>query len=420
MTLASLFRSFEYENAKALKKSDFKNKKMNRPLIHPRLSFINRKILPGICLLLWIAAGCEDMMTKTIEIDSADFPPKLVVSATLDTDGCLTMSLYEGQSISAYSWSRSYRSIIANGAARLYQDDQLVWTLTGAFNLSLDKYSYSSGSGGAYGYIRVTDIPAKAGSAYTLEIDIDGYEKAVSTVVMPADPLVDDVFMDTRHPVEKNKINYVVAGSWLYWPYYPVKCTLKDNAGGADYYAVQICTIHQSNHPNYPALLSEDELGVGVDNLTLIQDNPDYEAQGSSLGDGESYDLYLFKTLLISDITFRDGSATLEMFTGLPDEWNEWYTFPERPSDYTPEIYGDEVIYSNRTTLIVKHITAETFKHYRSLLLQEEGLGFFSEPVQITSNVQNGYGCFSLQNSRRIVLKEYSRYYYPDLGNIGQ
>ncbi|MDR1156168.1 MAG: DUF4249 domain-containing protein [Bacteroidales bacterium] len=385
---------------------------MNRSLIHSRLSFINTKIFPGICLLLWIAAGCEDMMTKTIEIDSADFPPKLAVSATLDTDGSLTMSLYEGCSVSSYSWQRSDRSIIANGAARLYRDDQLVWTLTGDFNLSLDKHSYSSGREEGYGYIRVTDIPAKAGSAYTLEIDMDGYEKAVSTVVMPADPLVDDVFLDMRHPVEKNRINHI-AGSGSYWPLYPLKCTLKDNAGGADYYAVQIRTVQLSNHPDYPAYLSEEELGVGIANLTLIQDNPDYEALGSSLGDGESYDLYMFNTLLISDITFRDGSATLELFSGFPDEWDEWNTFPERPSNYTPEVYGDEVIYSYRTTLIVKHITDETFKHYRSLVLQGEGMGFFSEPVQIASNIQNGYGCFSLQNSCKIVLKEYRRYYYP-------
>ncbi|MDR1173038.1 MAG: DUF4249 domain-containing protein [Bacteroidales bacterium] len=377
------------------------------------------KIFPGICLLLWIAVGCEDMMTRKIEIDSADFPPRLAVSATLDTDsGRFTMTLYEGRSITSYSLYQGMQSIIRNGAVRLYQDGQLVWTLAGAFNLSPYKYS-DFGSEEAYGYIRVTDIPAKAGSAYTLEIDMDGYEKAVSTVVMPADPLVDNVFMDTNHPVQKvDKVNYVAAGSWSYWPYYPVRCSLTDNTGEPDYYALQMISARQSNHPDYPVYADEEESGVGVDNLTLIQDNPDYEAQGSLLGDGESYDLYMFNTLLISDITFRGSSAALELFSGLQDERNEWNTFPERPSDYTPEIYGEEVIYDNRTILVVKHITAETFRHYRSLLLQEAGLSFFSEPVQITSNIQNGYGCFSLQNSRRIVLKENRRYFYPGLAGF--
>ncbi len=363
------------------------------------------KIFPGICLLILMAVGCEDMMTKKIEIDSADFPTKLAVSAILDTDsGRFTMVLYEGRSLISYD--PVLQSIIRNGTVNLYQDDRLVWALTGVFDLS----SYKSGSEGVYSYINVKDIPVKAGSAYKLEIDMDGYEKAYSTVVMPADPIVDDTSMDIDNPVEKNKVNYV-AGYGSYGPYCPVKCTLTDNSSEQDYYALQVNCIKQSNNPNYSVYGHEVGSGVGVSNITLIQDNPDYEARGSILGDGETYDLYMFGTLLISDITFRGRSTTLDLFTTLQDEWN---TFPERPSDYNPAVYGPEVIFDNQVTLTVKHITAETFKHYRSLVLQDEGLGFFSEPVQITSNVKNGYGCFSLQNSRRIVLKEYKLYYYPE------
>jgi hypothetical protein len=353
------------------------------------------------------------MMTRKIDIDSADFPPRLAVSATLDTDsGRLAMTLHEGRSLISHNRSQSVQSLIRNGVVNLFRDEQLVWTLTGAFDLSPYKDS-GYGNEEAYSYINVKDIPVNAGSIYRLEIDMDGYEKVYSTVVMPADPIVDDASIDIDNPVEKNKVNYVSGYYGSDGPYCPIKCTLKDNTDAQDYYALQVNQLIQSDNPDYLTYAGETGSDVGVSNLTLIQDNPDYEARGSALGDGESYDLYLFNTLLLSDITFRDGNTTLDLFTCLRNERNERNVFPERPADYDPAIYGPEVIFDNRVTLVVKHITAETFKHYRSLLLQEEGLGFFSEPVQINSNVVNGYGCFSLKNTRRVVLKNYKRYYYP-------
>jgi hypothetical protein len=40
------------------------------------------------------------------------------------------------------------------------------------------------------------------------------------------------------------------------------------------------------------------------------------------------------------------------------------------------------------------------------MAFQLAGIGFFTEPVYITSNMENAYGGFSAQNTRRIVLYE--------------
>jgi hypothetical protein len=149
---------------------------------------------------------------------------------------------------------------------------------------------------------------------------------------------------------------------------------------------------------------------IGTASMTLIQDNPDYEANGTLPGDNETADLYAFRTMLISDITLK-GAATLDLFVEnfASSRWN-FYT--ERPENYDPEIWGEEVIIDCTARLEVRHITGDAFRHYRGMKLQAEGLGFFAEPAPIPSNVENGYGCFSLQSTYGVELLSYRLYYY--------
>lgn len=371
-------------------------------------------VMPCFMAAMLIFSGCEDMMKKKIDVDLADFPPKLAVTASLDTDkGSFTLTLYEGYSLASYSRNGSgYQSVIKAGSVQLYQDGQLIWSLAGAFDLSIYKNYYDGSGDDVHRNINITGLPVKTGSTYRLEINIDGYQKAIATAIMPDPPVIDNASIDLDNSVKKNNVNKVTRSWYGGYLFYPVTCTLSDHSSERDYYALRIYQYQNTDDPDYSyTSYNLSEMGIGVSNPTIIQDNPDIEAQNSLFDDNSVYDLYWFNVLLLSDLTFSGKSAALELYTT-----NENYipAYRQRPSNYNPAIHGREVIFDNKWEIKIGHISAEMFRHYRSLLLQEDGMDFFAEPVLIVSNVENGYGCFSLQNSHRVVLKEYKTYYYPE------
>jgi hypothetical protein len=50
-------------------------------------------------------------------------------------------------------------------------------------------------------------------------------------------------------------------------------------------------------------------------------------------------------------------------------------------------------------------------KYYRSLALQSTGTGFFTEPVNIIGNIENGYGGFMVHSVREFPLLDDETYH---------
>jgi hypothetical protein len=46
------------------------------------------------------------------------------------------------------------------------------------------------------------------------------------------------------------------------------------------------------------------------------------------------------------------------------------------------------------------------------MAFQLAGMDFFSEPVFISSNMENAYGCFSVQNTVRIPFSTFEGWHY--------
>jgi hypothetical protein len=354
----------------------------------------NRRFIALILLLIFTVASCdENSFVKIIDVEQADFPPKLAVTATLDTDnnGCFTLIIKEAHSLSHYNTFQSdQQNIVRNGTALLFENNEEILSIPGPFDLSvtetLEKNGYSA---------KFNNISAVAGRTYRLEIAIEGYDKAIATAVMPEAPIISDISVDIENPVKKENVVILKSLSYSLYPsyfdyniYLPFSLNIKDNAPSPDFYSFQ---AEYSNHPKYPNDEYKNEnvrtINIATSNLALIQDNPDLESMDLMM-DGEDYDLYSFDLMMLTDATFAGADIRLDLYT----PYNEDYA------------NTDETI--SKYTLIARHHTQESFKQYRSMAFQLAGAGFFTEPVFITSNMENAYGGFSAQNTVRITLYE--------------
>jgi hypothetical protein len=364
-------------------------------------------------------------MKTELDITSIAFPPKLSVTAILDHGtGSFTISLMEGRALADYTTLFPYNmEIIRDGEIRLYEDNRLIWNRHGPFDLSVVRafYNWTENAGEQKprnGYRHIEHgIVTRAGSEYRLEVEVEGYETAISTSVMPAAPDV-SVHVSADEASIKNfrnvyHISSLNVSGWRsdqynsggYCPF-SVQFSETD-ANERKYYALEI-QINTDEYYNDVFKETTVELStIGVSELTKLQDNPDIEAL-ESLMDPDPVDLYRFAMLLQSNLTFSNGNNILNFYAdndGRGDNCQDEQNYINIP-DFV------KFTFKRALTLRVIRITTETFRYYRSLTMQYKGMDFFSEPVTITGNIKNGYGGFSVYNSVSIPLMDYEGCYY--------
>lgn len=350
-------------------------------------------LLCGVAL-----AGCENMIQE-IDIAPSNFPPKLAVSATIDTDsGTFNLTFTEARSLGSYKkWRSENSTIIRKGTVSLYEDDNptpIYRIVDGGngqgFDMSLR--SYESGFS-----VEKKGLVLKAGSAYRLTLEVEGYPTATSTVVMPDDPAVEDIALDTEKKIHKRYPYFIgLSGGGSYggdMDFYPLNIRLKDNSRDRDYYMFRLESTTVIPNDNY---VYTETPHIATANRALIQDNPDMEANPLSIENFE--DVYLFERMLVSDMSFANATGTIDL---LLQEWLVKASAP-LPCDTASQQY------EQRTSMdiCISHLSAITYEHHRSLALQRNGVDFFTEPVSIPSNIENGFGCFAAINTIRKTIHE--------------
>jgi hypothetical protein len=266
---------------------------------------------------------------------------------------------------------------------RLFEDDVEIFSRSETFDLSVSHVD------GGY-YNEVKGVSAVAGRTYRLEIDIEGYEKAIATAIMPDAPIISEVSIDAEHPVFKKNISYIYSlSSWLYsygGSYFtPFSLNITDNTSSPDFYSFQVEHYVETVDKNHSAVTSYG-VNIATSNFALIQDNPDVESLGFMMY-ANNFDIYYFDLMMLTDATFADTNIRLDLYY------------------LTGQLDSDNLLSAViKETLVIKHHTQETFQQYRSMAFQHAETGFFSEPIFVTSNVENAYGGFSVQNTVKFVL----------------
>jgi hypothetical protein len=374
-----------------------------------------KKIVFCLAVLFIVFTACEDMFVKRINVEQADFPAKLSITATLDTDsGRLSLFIKEGNSLQSFhSYKNINQTIVCNGTICLYENDREIFTETGIFDLS-------TGSYGNKGYnATFTGISTVAGYTYRLAVEMEGYPAASAVAVMPEAPVVYGVDLDTEHTVEKKNVLDI---SPLRNRYSTISITgnpfvmnIADNSAEKDCYALRIDYSETRDYKNIDEDRSEEDFYLTMmttPDLTLIQDNPDIESKDLTLS-GESYNLYGFYLMLLTDATFSGSHKRLEMYLSSNEQPLDESRYYSKPVvHYNPWRHGDQTHLIRRRDLLVTHLSPDVFRQYRNMAFQIAGMDFFSEPVFITSNIENAYGCFSVQNTVRISVSAFEGWNY--------
>ena len=350
-------------------------------------------------LLVLLLVACDGMKTE-LDITSVAFPPKLSVTAILDgREGSFGIAFTEGRALADYSKPLpDNREIIRNGEIRLYENGNLIWNKQGPFDMSVGVQFHELEWGMSFehrnGYVHIEyGIVTSAGSEYRLEVEVDGYETVVSTAIMPDEPAV-AASVDVSSEVMKDKVKWISslnesARNYGY-AFWPLTVQITDaNPGERKYYALDVSMKTDEYYDGVYEKTFDERYGIGASELSKLQDNPDVEAE-ELLINVDPADLYYFSMLLQSNVTFSRGNNILNYYVGRKQQ----YYYPSCSDDLPDGILPHQVVKvtsHEQYSLRVKRITTETFRYYRSLTLQDAGIGFFSEPVTVVGNIEKGY-----------------------------
>jgi len=371
-----------------------------------------------LAVIIIFLVSC-DGFEKDLDGDFARFPPKLAVTAILDRNGesgesAFSITICEGRSLADYREGIAInRQIKAPGSITLLEDDVEIFTESGEFDMSIEGYNSWGDQERQYGYkYDRSGFVTHAGRTYRLVVEVEGYAMVTSASTMPDLPAI-TASADTNALVSKGcvadiySLNPSSGSSW--------GCRYSDNT---DYCTVTLSLDARSSVNNYYAVemsrTQQDWMdGVYVADLNHFHDNPDVEAfngmngmfdeigGGSGSNSNSIPDMYRFFLLLMNDNNFSREHSSLNVYSPFQPSGNP-------NMNLTP---GQVFVISRYVlNMRIRHITTATFNYYRSLAMQNTGMGFFSEPVNIAGNIENGYGVFSVYNSKEVSLLDYDVY----------
>ena len=408
----------------------------------------NKQFLQILTILLAITffASC-DGFEKDIDVDLANFPPKLAVTAILDRYGengesAFSITISEGRALSDYKEGVPInRQIIRQGRITLFENDVEIFTHSGEFDMSIEGYGGWDSQRTKNGYkYEQSDFVTHAGRTYRLEVEVDEYTMVTSTSTMPEQPAI-TATADTMSLVSVGCVADIYSlnpfsggssgcyGGDYYFDFVTVKLNLDARSSVANHYTVEMFSYtFKEDDDVYDFIGGFAEGGVCISDLNNFPDNPDIEAYNAMNGildeisrgsNSSTPDMYRFLLFPMNDNNFsRDNS--LNLYRSFQSSFIPF----DLPSISIPEdIESPELVFELQTMryeliMRIRHISTATFNYYRSLAMQNTGMGFFSEPVNIAGNIENGYGVFSVYNSKEIRLLDYDVYMWQVVYNF--
>lgn len=288
------------------------------------------------CILLLVS--CE----KTVNIDVPTREPRLVINGLLEKNRPVEVGVGKSRGVLdpvSYqgSWYEQY--VVKTAQAVLYEN-----------NVSLDTLVYEPA---VYKYRATRNIMFREGYTYTVRATAPGFDMAEANALLPSQSVIAELRFQKN--VRTNSSGMTVD---------EITLKLNDPAAEKNFYLVQVNNSY-GNRVYCVGTTDKDIEAIGDETDPLEPDN---------CFDGGA--------LLMRDDNFNGAQKQLKL-TVESFEMAE-YTDPSTGNIYRPYVK-------------LYRITEDQFKYVKSYhSYNSAGDNPFAEPVNVYTNVKNGYGIFSL------------------------
>jgi len=295
-------------------------------------------------LFALIFSSCE----KTIIIEIPDNGRKLVLNSLFSNDSVLSLSLIKSKYILDNSYNDNYRyeyDSISNAKVSLFAGDQFIEQLN-----EVSKGKYQSN------YIM------KSGVNYKIKVEAEGFPElsAESQIPEKTDILNLDVY-ETR-----DEEGYETTGFTL---------RFKDNPDETNYYLIE--AFERVTRRDVDWETGTDTIISYINSLYVYSSDPNTISDDWGLSNG----------ILVNDEILNGQDYFLKFFA-----YSSSYYYYDEYGNYVP----DENVISINYIVYLNSVSEDYYLYYKSLskhlIAQDE---FFMEPVQVYTNIENGFGIFA-------------------------
>jgi Domain of unknown function (DUF4249) len=300
------------------------------------------KNLVYFILLAVLISACE----KTVTIDVPRKDPKLVIYGWIEKDKLITLSVGKSRYILDGSINGNQQELYT------VKDAQVVVFENG---IPIDTLVYQPTG---YNYKSIHNKTIRGGYTYSVKVKAPGFADVESVSIVPSQSDITEV---TR--VRNARVNTIGDEQD------EVTIRLNDPAGEQNFYMIQVYGTsygYSDGSPIYCVSTTDKD-------IELIGDNAD-PLNSDNCFDGSN--------LLMRDVNFNGGQKLIRLFVN-SNELQE-YVEPSSGRKYRPY-------------LKVHRITEDYFRYIKSYSAYYNATDNpFAEPVNVYSNVKNGYGTFSV------------------------
>lgn len=288
-------------------------------------------------VLLIFVSSCETFF----ELEIPESAPRLVINALLEPSSPIFVHVSSSNSI----LEENEFEIVNDAVVTISDEGGKIQTLE---FVELEDYMPN------YGYYSTETFDLVPGSTYTIETSKTGFETATSLTKIPGQPKIKS-FSYELLPFEE--------GIDLNNKYPEMEFTLVfDDPGGENYYEIDL--YFEGSRVEY------DQEGNPYETIYrqfayLDSKNPAYDQ-----------DYHIEPGLVINDLLFDQQEASIDFQTYIPPRL-----------DMKVKVY-------------LREITEESYRYGTSVSLQKGNRGDpLSQPVQVFSNIKNGFGILRARNS---------------------
>ena len=304
-----------------------------------------------------------DAFDTIVDVDIPEEPPRLVANAFLQADSAVVLELTQSQSILSNANLRE----VAGATATLLEEGQQVATLE------------EVGTPGLY----YSSFTPTVGKNYTLQVSKSGFESVEATTFIRPPVVIRGLEVDTTLFIYTyNDGDSVITERSVVVN--EARVSFNDPADERNYYELLAYRYEQQFVGDYDAqgnYFITDTVRY-LAQLYLSSDDP-------AVSDGESDFLEGDSDFYGNVLAFSD-----ELFNG------KSYTLRFKVDAYYYEGQAEPQLY-----IVLRSVNEGQYRYFRSVDLQYENEGNpFAEPVQVYSNVTNGYGIVSGSSADQVVI----------------